>query len=118
MDSTVSVDVRELLETIRGFGIELFVEKGIVHGRMRSGKIPFAARGWIEKLQLVNDQAAALLEGENVRERIGITVAEALPYADRVKRGKIELVGKVIYHKAADRVDIRYREVKAHGEED
>ncbi len=52
------------------------MEEGIVHGRMRGGKIPFEARVWIEQLQRVNEAAAALLTRETGHERLGITVAQ------------------------------------------
>ncbi len=115
MDSELGIEADEVIEKLRGFGLELYVEGGIVHGRMRGGKIPFEARVWIEQLQRVNEAAAALLTRETVHERLGITVAEALPYADRIKRGESALVGKVIYHWVADRVDIRWKELNHHG---
>jgi hypothetical protein len=107
----IEIDVCEVIEKLRSFGINLCIENGVVRGRMCSGKIPFEARAWIERLQLVNEAATELLMQEIVHERLGITVAEALPYAERIKRGEIALVGKVIYHKAADQVDIRWKEL-------
>ena len=104
--------VREILDKLRGYGLELYVREGVVHGRMRSGRMPYEARAWVERLQAVNDAAAAALRAEGVREQELKEMKDVRFWGERYQRGEIALEGKVVYDPGRGTARLRYREVQ------
>ena len=71
-----------LMKELEAMGLLLWLgEDGVVHGRMKCGTIPLAARPLIEALQIVNEQAAELLRADPCRIRV---VRESAPDAVRL----------------------------------
>ena len=101
----------ELVEILRGWGFELFVgEDGIVHGK-RQGGVTLEMRPVIEQLQVMNDEVAGLLkkESDGLVRYEGISVDEAVKLGGQIKEGRMELVGKVVYHRRTGRCDLTVR---------
>lgn len=111
-------DARALVCEFRRLGVELFVgSDGVVHGRVQNGKkMPLEAWNLVDELRLVNEAVAGYLDAEPVVELKGVPVDEAVAYAERVKSGDLQLVGKVIFHQSTGLCDLTLRGVIEHGE--
>ena len=99
----------ELIRELRGFGLDLFVgEDGVVHGRFREKgkKMTLEMRALAEELTGMNDQVAAILNGETRQAFEGVTVEEAMALGERIRDGELELDGKVTYHRSTGLCDL------------
>ena len=108
----------DLIRALRGFGLDLFVgEDGVVHGRFREKgkKMTLEMRALAGELAGMNDQVAAILNGETLQHLTGLTVGQAMEVGERIKAGEAELVGMVTYHQETGLCDmtIKGREASA-----
>ena len=114
--SDVAYSPEAIIRDLRAFGFRLFVgDDGAVHGKIEKGRvITLEMRAVIDRLQLMNDQVAAILRAEEPQpvEYKMISVEDAVKLGQRINAGELELIGKVIYHKGTGLCDITVREVK------
>lgn len=98
-----------IIEALQSFGMIVWAEDGVVHGRMRDGDIPYEALAWVHRLQACNDQAARTLAADPHRVRVsrGLSVDAACGYAP----GTGTEVLLCEYHKTSGTCDLYYREV-------
>ncbi len=103
----------QVIRELRALGFDLYVEAGVVHGRMRQGRVPLEARPWINALQMVNEECARLLENEPVKTAV-IHGTEGLDvWKRRMEAGEIELAEPVRVSMKDKLSIVRYREVKS-----
>lgn len=102
--------VKFAIDKVQAMGGILFSEKGIAHVRMADGsRIRFEMLPYLDIIHANNDQVVAELRKEQqpvVLMNTDILTAKAVKQA--IKEGKVELIGRLIYHMSTNRLDITY----------
>ena len=101
-----------LIRELEAMGLILWLgEDGVVHGRMREGTIPFGARPLIESLQVLNEQAAELLQADPGRVKVAREAsADAIRLASEHGFIRVELL--LNSNSGSELCDAYYREVQ------
>lgn len=109
------VSAERMVDTLRSFGLRLYVKDGVVHGRMPDGeRVPYEARAWIDGLQTLNDAVAAYLTNEQVQIMESVPMEDFDKIREMLNSGRI-VIHKIYYCKRTRLSDVYYHEVEQHG---